>query len=143
MDTGLHITGTDVIEAARKYLEVPFHHQGRAREAGLDCIGLLVVVAEDLGIPVEDCAVYKRYPSPADLMKHLRAKLEEQPTYMAEVGDVLVFWWNKKDREQHVGFFTGRTLIHTFAKAKRVTEEPFSDFWIQRWMHTFRLKGVC
>ena len=142
MDTGLHITGYDVIDAARRYIDVPFHHQGRNRKAGLDCIGLLVVVAEDLGLPVEDCITYKRWPSPADLMMHLRTKLDELPTYTADVGDILVFWWNRKEREQHVGFYSGKTLIHTYGKAKRVVEEPFSDFWIRRWMHSFRLKGI-
>ncbi len=60
-----------LIAAARGYVGVPWRHQGRSRH-GIDCVGLLVCVARDLGIPVEDVRAYEREPRAHDLTRLLR-----------------------------------------------------------------------
>jgi hypothetical protein len=46
------ITSTQIFETARKYVGLPFRHQGRSRPCSysgtVDCAGLLVCVGEDL-----------------------------------------------------------------------------------------------
>jgi cell wall-associated NlpC family hydrolase len=50
---------TDIVAAARTYLGVPWRHQGRTR-AGLDCAGLIVMVARDLALSDYDSTAYGR-----------------------------------------------------------------------------------
>ena len=47
------MTGEDVVKAARMFLGVRYMHQGRTG-AGLDCIGLPVVVRQVLRLPALD-----------------------------------------------------------------------------------------
>lgn len=41
---------TEVVQKAREYLGTPFQHQGRLKGIALDCVGLPLCVAEDLGL---------------------------------------------------------------------------------------------
>jgi len=43
------VTGSDVVAQARKYMGVRWAHQGRS-PAGMDCAGLVIRVAQDLGL---------------------------------------------------------------------------------------------
>jgi len=54
-----------VIAVARDWLGVRFHHQGRSRDGGVDCSGLVTVVARDLGATVPDQPPYPKWPSDA------------------------------------------------------------------------------
>ncbi len=43
-------TGLEVVRVARTWLGTPYHHQGRVKGAGVDCAGLSVGVAKELGL---------------------------------------------------------------------------------------------
>jgi hypothetical protein len=43
-------TSADVVATARRYLNTPFAHEGRVRGRALDCVGLPICVAIDLGL---------------------------------------------------------------------------------------------
>ncbi len=45
------MSNEEIITEARSWLETPFHHQGRVRGVGVDCIGLIVEVARALKLP--------------------------------------------------------------------------------------------
>lgn len=47
------------VDHARKYLGVPWRHQGRSR-GGLDCVGLVVLAARDCGLDAPLAATYGR-----------------------------------------------------------------------------------
>ena len=73
------LTADSFIAAARTYIGVPWQHQGRSRH-GIDCVGLLVCVAHDLGIPVDDGGPnYEREPRAHDLARLLRRHCESMP----------------------------------------------------------------
>jgi len=42
------------LEMARTWVGVPFLHNGRTRSQGVDCLGLIVCLLRDCGIPVPD-----------------------------------------------------------------------------------------
>lgn len=43
-----------IFEKAREYIGTPFHQQGRVKGRGLDCVGIVLCVGEDLGLKYND-----------------------------------------------------------------------------------------
>ncbi len=119
-----------MIAAARQCIGTPFHHQGRAPGAGLDCIGLIVVVLQAAGIPVQDRTDYSRRPDG----KSLIAALEQHGAKCVNdihAGDILVFRYDHQP--QHVALATGSdSMIHSFAPAGAVVETIIGDYWKRR-----------
>jgi len=51
---------------------VPFVHRGRTRELGLDCVGLLVLCAQELGRKILDYDRYGKNPNPKELLRRMQ-----------------------------------------------------------------------
>ena len=133
----------DVLKAARRWLGTRWRHQGRGQH-GLDCIGLLVAVGCELGVPHEDLRVYARTPRGVDFLARFRAQLVEIPLADALPGDIAVMVWGPYPC--HCGFlserFGRRHVIHAAALRHAVVEEPLAGELRGRWRWTFRLPGV-
>ena len=56
------VTGEAVVAQARTWLGTPWRHQGRSPR-GVDCAGLVVLVARALGLADHDVAGYGRHSS--------------------------------------------------------------------------------
>lgn len=125
--------------AARGWLDVPFRHQGRAR-GGIDCVGLLICVARELGLPEYDVTGYTRRAQGMGFIEHFRANLIEIPIASAVPGDVLVFV--ETVFPCHTGILSERHgephLIHAHAPRRKVIEEPFAGEWRDRLRFAFR-----
>lgn len=152
--------GRRVMEQARTYLDVPYFHAGRSRK-GLDCIGLLAVVAHDLGITAFDDVNYPPEPDPAYLTEVLERFAERkwqrlEPfqetngdrgagcgcTSLCE-GDLLQFEIRREAR--HAGIYAeddrGQgTLIHCYQSAGRVVEHLFDNHWQRRLWAAYRFR---
>lgn len=126
-----------IVETARSYLGVPFVHQGRSRR-GVDCVGLLVCVAQDLSIPVSDDLAYGLNPDPV----HLRAKISENlaPIAMADAqpGDVYLMRFDQA--ATHVAILTDRGIIHALSTARGVVEHRMDSTWRTRIRSVWRVK---
>lgn len=109
-----------IVEEARKHLGTPFHHQGRLPGVGLDCVGLLVVVAQSLGIPHEDFTGYARRPHKGSLRHALERNFDL--VQEAKTGDVLAFYFLRPGIPHHVAIRTDYGIIHSFATAGKVVE---------------------
>lgn len=120
------IPADKIIAEARKWLGVPFHHQGR-NQHGIDCIGLLVKVAEGVGAWHEDFISYKRFPGKTTLIPHLAKSVDQVIDRFQEPGDILVFWVMKPEWPQHAGIMTYRGIIHTDASLGRVVEHSLDS----------------
>jgi cell wall-associated NlpC family hydrolase len=130
-----------VIQVARTWIGTRFHHQGRTKGVGVDCIGLIVGVAKELGLEVVDRVDYAREPSNGELEKALAKYLT--PCEL-KVGAVALF---KLDKEpQHVGIIGALSiehgawnysLIHAYAQARKVVEHGLDDFWKARLVGCF------
>lgn len=113
------VTRRQIIDSARKWMKVPFHHQGR-NEFGIDCIGLLVMVAVDLEIPHSDFTDYGKWPAPGRLRQGLlQSGLEEISLEEMGPGDIPTMTpiIERPELEMHVGIITDgfeyETIIHT------------------------------
>lgn len=128
-----------VIRSARSCLGTPFHHQGRMKGVGLDCIGLIVVALSENGWDVCDRTDYGRRPDGVSLLAALEAHGARRVEAI-EAGDVLVFMYDKQP--QHVALATSAdTLIHAFAPVGKVVESGISGYWRRRLWGGYRFWG--
>ena len=121
----------EIILAARSWLGTKFHHQGRKKNVGVDCIGLVVGVAREVGFEVADRTDYCRQPHARELEKALLGYLNP---CKIKVGAVALFTLGKEP--QHVGIITdygaGFGIIHAYAQARKVVEHNLDSWWRER-----------
>ena len=144
-----------IVACARGFIGTRFHHQGRVRKTaahkgGVDCLGLLIGVAEELQLRGKDGALlafadqhdYSHQPD----TKRLRQQLEEHlsPVEMPALaaGDVVLL--RVDDSPQHLAIVSddkaGLGIIHAYAPAKAVVEHGLDDWWKERIEAVFRVK---
>lgn len=144
----------------RSYKGTKFMHQGRGKNIGLDCIGLLVCAARDLGIAhgADRIKGYSRAPTDGDFDKwagHFAVQLPynrlQSLQSQIELGDVITFWIEREGLTRHVAVYTGTDnqgrpmMIHSYAKQDRgVMEMPINpNYWTRRVSRIFRLHEFC
>ncbi len=128
---------------ARQYLGTPFHHQGRLRGIGIDCVGLLVCVGRALGLMDHDNATYPRHPVSGLLVGELDRCMDAIPVESMREGDLLVFWLAPRTKlPQHVAFRTDRGIIHTYANVGKVVEHNLSEKWVKRICAVYRFRRI-
>ncbi len=133
------INNADImIAAARRCLGTPFHHQGRAPGYGLDCIGLVIVAINAIGIPVRDQADYGCRPDGKSLVAAIREHGGSRVEGI-EAGDLLLFRYD--NQPQHVALATSETtMIHSFAPAGKVVETQIGPYWKRRLTGIYRIE---
>ena len=123
-----------IIAEARSMIGLPFHHQGRDSAIGVDCRGLLLVIADRLGYQHADWRNdYAREPNPQEFRAALETDLVLLPSIEdALLGDVFLIRFPRQKPEEAThcavlaeGPFESM-LIHSFAGdyAGKVLEEP-------------------
>ena len=129
-----------IISAARSQVGTPFHHLGRLPGIRLDCAGLVVHVANEIGADYLDVDGYSNHPSQG----MLEAALERQPCLRRvaindrQPGDVLLMRF--AGDPQHLAIFTGKTIIHAYSNAGQVSEHRLSDVWASRIVRVYRFE---
>ncbi|MBA3588308.1 NlpC/P60 family protein [Methylibium sp.] len=137
------ITPEQVVAAARGWRDVPYVHQGRSR-AGVDCAGLVIMVAHELGASSFDVADYGRYPS-RDRMRELMRSLCSECTGEPLPGMVAMMQFTGEPR--HLGIVVayrhgGVALVHALQAAGRVAEHRIDALWRSRITALFEMPGV-
>jgi len=137
--SGNPLTPDLLIAEARRWLGTPFRHQGRTGD-GLDCVGLLVVIARGLDLPHHDVTGYTRRAEGMGFLDHFHAHLVEIAPGIARAGDVLVFV--ETAYPCHTGLMSSHRgaahLIHAHALRGRVIEEPFAGGCADKLRFAFR-----
>lgn len=133
------MTGADVVACARTQVGVPWVHQGRLWGKALDCAGLVICTARELGLVAPDFDVqgYGRAPDGSMI-----GVLDEHMTRIGalEVGAVLCVATDHDP--QHLGIVAdyvhgGFSLVHaTNAGRAQVVEARIM------WARNFKLRGV-
>lgn len=137
------MTADDILCAARACLETPFRHQGRAIGVGLDCAGLLIVVARQLGFDPIDVDGYGRTPAGGLLESAL-----DRQACLRRIGDIgtrqpgdLLLLRFAGD-PQHLAIDAGETMIHAYASVGKCCEHRLSLPWAARIVRVYRFAGV-
>jgi cell wall-associated NlpC family hydrolase len=131
------ITNKDIVVQARKYLGIKYKHQGR-NEYGLDCLGLVVRVAHDLGLSKDDSTDYGKIPDGKRLMREIELRLDKVVDY--QEGDLLLMSFDSNP--QHLAIVTDQGIIHSYALAKKVVEHRLDEFWKQKIVRAYRFRGL-
>jgi cell wall-associated NlpC family hydrolase len=146
-------TSDDVVKKAREFLRVPFHHLGRSR-AGIDCTGVILCVAEELGLrdlegtPIlkSDYPDYSANPAGQKMFNECSRRLIVKPdVHSIEPGDVLNM--AVPGDPLHLAIAASRggviSVIHAFNWGKmRVIEHRLDPHWRRRIKRVFRFPGV-
>ncbi|HOW94117.1 MAG TPA: NlpC/P60 family protein [Mycolicibacterium fallax] len=132
-------TAQQFVDLARSWVGVPFQHQGRTRR-GTDCVGLVIVVARELGLIPKDFERrdYGRLPTRGELEAKLQQHLA--PADRPIPGSIVAIRWNASIA--HVAVCTGGTLIHAYEKVGRVVEHGFRGRWVRMVDSTWLVPGV-
>jgi len=104
-----------IILTARSCVGSPFRHQGRNLEKGLDCVGLILYVARQLGISLPAHQGYGRHVCAGTIANSVVAHFFD-PTVVSDVLPGDIFLLDVGHGQEHVAIFTGRGLIHACAK---------------------------
>ena len=145
-----------IVKQARTWLGTRYHHQGRLKASancsgGVDCIGLVIGVADELEIcdstgcllSKYDRTNYSMHPEGEKLALSIGDHLSLVESAKMKVGDVLLFKFWKEP--QHVGILSkyptgGFGLIHCNSTSGSVVEQPLSDTWKRMITHVYRFK---
>jgi cell wall-associated NlpC family hydrolase len=121
-------------QAAMKYVGTPFRHMGRSPN-GLDCVGLLMLTARDVGHEPIDNPMYGREPSPDNSAFNLAAYCQmncgEPVTRNLQPNDILLMRLRPENLPSHLalvapypaeGDGSGEDvgMIHTYGEIGRV-----------------------
>lgn len=134
-------TPDDIIRAARGWLGTPFHHQGRVKGVGCDCLGLIVGIARELELRDNkgnlladyDQPNYSPLPDGRGLKAAVSLHLLELPSIgEASTADVLLFRF--QENPQHVGILStlpdgDSGIIHCYSNTGKVVEHRLNDTW--------------
>lgn len=132
------VTREQIVSTARSYMGVRWHHQGRNR-AGLDCVGLVLATAWDLGLTAIDYDGYGRVPDGVMLRAELDKHMDRTDTQ--RLGDVLLMRFEQQP--QHLAIVTDIGIIHAHAMMRRVVEHGLDEVWASRIVGAYTWRGLA
>lgn len=101
----MSVTRLEVVAAARTWLGTPYEHQHRMKGHGVDCAGLVIGVARELGLVATDFDIngYARVPDGKSLIEFCDRFMDRIPMALLLPGHVLVYQFVAKLGPQHMG----------------------------------------
>lgn len=137
------ISRNEIVTKARSHIGTKWRHQGRS-PLGLDCAGLVVVVAHELNISDFDCISYGRRSHGRQFVGIMRDHLVEKPAVNPKPGDIGIFAEPKYPC--HTGIFSMRYgvlhIIHAHVSRRKVVEEPYEPHWASKITNLFEYPEV-
>lgn len=136
-----------IVDKAREYLNTPFHHQGRVKGVGVDCVGLVICVGKELGYASSDFNYtgYSRMPDGRVLSEQLGMHLKLIEREEMQPGDVVCVAFDIYP--QHVGIIGdyrhgGLSIIHAAGKHKKVIETRLMFSEAMRFVAAYRFPSI-
>ena len=142
-------TRADVVRVARSYIGTPFHHMGRVPGVGLDCVGVLICAARELGLIARDFDLPAYTPSPdgVTMLKWADEYMTKIPQSLMQAGDVLMLITDAEP--QHLAILAdyvhgGLSIVHSANSATppRVLETRLMFSRVQRFAGAYVLPNI-
>jgi cell wall-associated NlpC family hydrolase len=143
------IARADVVTCARTWIDTPYQHQARLRGVGVDCAGLVIAVARELGIvePDFDVQGYARQPDGVSLLAWCDQSMTPVSQGDMQPGDVVVVAFDLAPG--HLGIVGdylhgGLSIIHSLGiTAGRVVETRLQFSRAMRFVRGYSMPGVA
>ncbi len=137
----MQVSRDQIVQEALSWRGVRFRHQGRTRAHGVDCAGLVIAVAQELGLSEFNVVNYRKEPDQQQFIQHFKDQMREKPVLDREPGDIVLLRDN---------IFTCHTaildyhnyMIHAFATRRKVVREQITNDWISNMTYCFAFPGV-
>ncbi len=127
----MHDRARDIVEAARTYVGTRYRHQGRSRETAVDCVGLLVCVAHDIGLSDFDTDTYSKRPDARQFRANMLASgctpVRKDRVESGDILRVFTMKWPVHLAILDVDELGLRWMIHAYAPARKVVRERLTD----------------
>jgi NlpC/P60 family putative phage cell wall peptidase len=145
-------TREQIQETAREYLGTPFQHQGRIKGHACDCVGLPLMVGDELhlvdknGKPFKamDNANYSSQPLDRFVHEEAQRRLIEKPIDQMQPGDMITL--RVPSVPCHVAIVTslqgGLGMIHAYVVSDKVVEHVLDRKWLKRIEGCFEFPGT-
>ncbi|AMM23159.1 NlpC/P60 family protein [Variovorax sp. PAMC 28711] len=124
------MTGAEVEATARQLIGVRYRHQGRSRDA-VDCIGLVIVTRDILGLPNPELPV-DYAPLPIDDAMLVYCKAHMVSVTDMQPGDVVCLQYKVARHMGILGTYPhgGLSLLHARSMhPRKVDETAFNEAW--------------
>lgn len=132
------ITPADVVASARSWVGTQYRHQGRGK-TGVDCIGLLVVVARELDLFEPETFIPANYSRrPQDGLLERRVAQVCVQTLSPVAGCFALIHWSHTGPAAHCAILTGENMVHSYQKVGEVVEHGYRHPW-PRFTHSLWL----
>lgn len=141
-------TRKQVIDEARSWIGTRYQHQAGVKGLAVDCINLIVGVANAVGIVPPDFSMdrysgYGRSPDPKTLIGGCEQFLTRIDKADAIPGDILVLRFEREP--QHFAILSDDNpprMIHAYASARKATEQIIDADWASKIVAVYRFKGL-
>lgn len=124
----------------KSYINTPYQHQARLKSVGVDCAGLIVCVAQELGIKLNGTYTdYTMQPDGFRLIQVCKENLQEVQSGQEQPGDVLLMRFMTDP--QHLAFLVeDNEIVHAYMRARKVVQHKLDETWRQRIVAVYRFK---
>lgn len=131
-----------IVTIARKWMGTPYHHRAAVLGAGVDCVGLIHAICQELGVIPDGWVMPDYAPSGfGDLLITLLGDLlVEIPIENALPGDVLVL--TVHGSPAHLAIKTDVGILHVAGWLKKVVEYHIRPFEEQSICRAYRIPEV-
>jgi hypothetical protein len=141
-----------IVAKAREYIGSPFHPQGRVKGLGIDCVGIVLCVGEDLGLKYKDGTPIHRFDYCDYALFPVLDKLQTESEKMfirkdisaIAPGDILTM--RPPFLVHHMAIVSrlqqGLGIIHAYGSLGKVVENLLDPRWIARIAGVFSYSGV-
>lgn len=129
-----------IVQEARSWIGVPFRHHGRSR-AGVDCVGLLVVVYEaTIGLSQGDFTEYPRHPETPFVYRTIRQYARRIAPANIKAGDVMLIRFG--GASTHFGIVTDRGVVQASPSTGVIEHSLSKDHAGERVVACYRMEGL-
>jgi NlpC/P60 family putative phage cell wall peptidase len=136
-----------IVAAARSWIGTPYHHQGAAKHAGADCLGLVRGLYRELyGQEPETPPAYS--PDWAEAQNR-ETLIEAADRHLiacalpdARPGDVLAFRWRRNLPAKHLGVLVATDRMVHATESTAIVEIALTSWWRRRIAAAFSFPAV-
>lgn len=135
----------EAVELCLEQVGKEFVEQGRNPEVGFDCVGLIVYVAQSLGLKVEDLKGYSQMPSNGYFLKAIDNNLIKVKPDDVKVGDLVIF--SMLSEFHHIAMITKiepqMWICHAVSgTTNKVVTHEFGQYWKSKKHRFYRFKEI-